>query len=127
MLSDGLHVFKIRVHDLRHEGFKDCFSGGLLVLVQNALPQQRDDDADDRQRRDRGENTDRRRGAANHREELAAATAALAVLQLARELFVCHCLIFFHCVTLSHSCGDKSSLLSSSTSSSPSISCSDLT
>ena len=125
MLSDGLHVFKIRVHDLRHEGLKDRFSGGLLVLVQNALPQQRDDDADDRQRRDRGENTDRRRGAANHREELAAATAALAVLQLARELFVCHCLIFFHRIILSQSRTAKRAVFFSRRSSVSSIACSD--
>ena len=123
MLSDGLHVFKIRVHDLRHEGLKDRFSGGLLVLVQNALPQQRDDDADDRQRRDRGENTDRQYDAADHGEELAA--AALAVLQLARELFVCHCLIFFHRIILSQSRAAKRAVFFNRRSSVSSIACSD--
>ena len=123
--SDELHIFKVRVHDLRHKGFKDRFSGGLPVLVQNALPQQRDDDADDRQRRDRGKNTDHRYDAADHGEELAAAAAALAVLQLARELFICHCLILLHGVILSQSRAAKRAVFFSRRSSVSSIACSD--
>ena len=51
--------------------------------------------------------------------------AALAVLQLARELFVCHCLIFSHRIILSQSRAAKRAVFFSRRSSVSSIACSD--
>ena len=47
------------------------------------------------------------------------------ILQLARELFVCHCLIFFHRIILSQSRAAKRAVFFSRRSSVSSIACSD--
>ena len=64
-------------------------------------------------------------GAAKIATAAVLSAAALAVLQLARELFVCHCLIFSHRIILSQSRAAKRAVFFSRRSSVSSIACSD--
>ena len=105
-----------------HEGYETCHEmvfKGLVLRCETQTPAPSPVLVNAR-------TEDSPRGAANHREELAAATAALAVLQLARELFVCHCLIFFHRIILSQSRAAKRAVFFSRRFSVSSIACSDV-